>query len=169
MQFQQTRECEMRINCYRCRNDEKYRAMIARAFGRVPTQAECPLRLPDGAGLADMPTPARKAEEFRARHDAHMMAQKEKAVAFLEKLAQRQPELLEEAQELLSHVLRIDGKKEKCRWRRVTDEDTGAPCRGKYIICENPESPIYGQRRIWWESKCNRMQCKFFAPMSEEK
>ena len=36
-------------------------------------------------------------------------------------------------------------------------------CGCYWIVCHNPESPICGDERVWYDKKCNQHHCNFFA------
>lgn len=56
--FSESGQCKNRMFCVKCRNDEKFRKNIERQLGKW----ECPLHIPIGTGLNDMPL------EVRERH-----------------------------------------------------------------------------------------------------
>ena len=51
-----------------------------------------------------------------------------------------------------------------CVYMRDTKAEVpGRPCHKCYIVCNNPKSPIHGQEKVWWRSKCNPQACKFYT------
>lgn len=68
MAFTEQHICTSRMNCFHCRNNEQFRSQMEKQFGKW----ECPIDLPIGAPLEDMPQETKdqvnKQKEAQEQH-----------------------------------------------------------------------------------------------------
>jgi hypothetical protein len=57
----------------------------------------------------------------------------------------------------------MDGRVEQCVHIGITPErPLGRPCKGRYIVCNNPKNPMRGVELVLTERVCCKSRCRFY-------
>ena len=153
--------CRAKTNCFNCRNTKA----VWESFQKQFSIEECPLGIPFGADMAQMPE---ETKEFVRKQEVRK-ENFSKAPILIKELRQVTPETHKASLEVLVSLIFPNGIPTTCKYMENTGKTVRAAscgCSTFIIVCHHPEGEkILGEgASVLIARQCTKEKCRFFTP-----